>query len=381
VAAHSVMPSPELAGLIGEAGESFLSIDVEAIHAQAHASLCVARNLLLYEEQTGLRHGWLPKIEDFYSRYRARAMTENEANWNWFGRPGTWTEPCAIVDSFLLALELWRVTGNPAYLNDAHRIFYNGLGYGQKPHGGFGCDSLIGAEGDLGGDAGLVISNKVWDVTWCCNMRGACGLAGAAAARTDWRAQDGTLLLAFHSDGSFRAGGWDLAESTGWPLRGDVELRGRRDPTGPPPDLRDVGVFVPLECPRAGVRIILDGREVAGEWKHGLVHVRLPSSPAPASFELKVNMELPLRAEIPHNASTRKDVVALRHGFLILGTPDGQTLPGVRLDDLHPLGDGRYRVASNGTVLAPLCEMPFTASSEAAPWRSQVLFHLNGNAP
>jgi len=381
VAAYRVLPSPELAELIDEAGESFLATDVEALHAQTHASLCAARNLLLHEEQTGMRHRWLPRIEALYRGYRARAMTENEANWNWFGRPATWTEPCAVVDSFLLTLELWRVTGEPAYLGDAHRIFYNGLGYGQKPHGGFGCDSLAGAEGDSSGDGGLGLTNRIWDVTWCCNMRGACGLAGAAGARADWRPQDRALLLPLYSDGAFKAGGWELAETTGWPTRGEVHLRGRRLPDGPPAQLRDVGFFVPAECPRSAVTIRLDGGPVAGEWSNGFVLLRLPSAPALSAFDLAVQMDLPLRAEIPHNTSTRRDVVTLRHGFLLLGTPDGKTLPGVRLGDLEPLGDGRYRVAGNGLLLEPLCEMPFTASTEAAPWRSQVLFRLNGGGP
>ncbi|HXQ81648.1 MAG TPA: hypothetical protein VN775_10065 [Opitutaceae bacterium] len=381
VAAYRVLPSPELAGLIDEAGESFLAADVESLHAQTHASLCAARNLLLYEEQTGMRHGWLPRIEAFYRLYRTRAMTENEANWNWFGRPATWTEPCGVVDSFLLTLELWRVTGEAAYLGDAQRIFYNGLGYGQKPHGGFGCDSLAGAEGDAGGDGGLGITNRIWDVTWCCNMRGACGLAGAAAARADWRARDRALLLPFYSDGAFRAGGWELAESTGWPTRGEVQLRGRRDPAGPAPVLRDVGFFVPAECPRAGVAIRRDGSPVAGKWKDGFVLVRLPEAPSASEFEIEVRMGLPLRAEIPHNASTRKDVVTLRYGFLLLGTPDAKTLPSVRMDDLEALGDGRYRLAGNGLILEPLCEMPFTASTAAAPWRAQVLFRLSDGGP
>jgi len=363
VAAYGVQPSPELAALIDEAGASFLATDVVAVKAQAHASLCAARNLLLYERMTGLRHGWLPRIEAFYQLYRTRAMTENEANWNWFGRP-TWTEPCAIVDSFLLTLELWRTTGRPDYLEDAHRIFYNGLGYGQKPDGGFGCDAF-------NRDGGLALSNRHWDVPWCCNMRGACGLAAAAAARADWREAEGTLLLPFYSDGLLRGGGWELAERTGWPVDAEVELRGRRD-LREGARLRTVAFFVPRECAPSAVHLELDGRPITGAWQDGFLRVAL--DPGAADFALRLRLDLPLRAEPPHNLATRPDAFTVRYGFLVLGTPDGRTLAGLRLQDLQALGGGRFRVGADGMVLAPLCEMPFSAATSAAPWRAQVLF-------
>ena len=363
VTAYHAMPSPELAGLIDEAGDAFLATDVVAVQAQAHASLCAARNLLLYDRLTGLRHGWLPKIEAFYRLYRGRAMTENEANWNWFGRP-SWTEPCAIVDSFLLTLELWRITGRPAYLEDAHRIFYNALGYGQKPGGGFGCDAF-------NRDGGLALSNRHWNVPWCCNMRGACGLAGAAAARAEWRAGEGALFLPFYSNGSIRQAGWELEERTGWPIDETVEILGRRA-AGGQPGLRKIAFFVPAEIPMQGIRVELDGRPVHAELENGFAAVELAGGTE--RFTLRLSLDPPLRTEAPHNQATRPGVVTVRYGFLVLGTPDGQTLQSLRVQDLQPLGAGRFRVGPDGMVLSPLCGMPFSAATEAAPWRTQILF-------
>ena len=40
-----------------------------------------------------------------------------------------WTEPCAIVDSFIVSQELWEFTGEAAYLQDAHHIFYNAIAH------------------------------------------------------------------------------------------------------------------------------------------------------------------------------------------------------------------------------------------------------------
>ncbi len=364
VSAYREEPSPELGALIDEAAEAFLSTDMVAIQAQTHAALCGARNLLLYDRAAGFQHGWLPRLEAFYALYRTRAMTENEANWNWFGRP-SWTEPCAIVDSFLLATELWRTTGHAAYLDDAHRIFYNGLGYGQKTDGGFGSDAFSR-------EGGLALANRHWDIPWCCNMRGACGLAGAAAARGEWRGAEGVLLLPFYSDGAIRAGGYDLTEETGWPLEGTVTIHGGREP-GAPSALRQLNFFIPSACPPSEVRLRLDGRSIPAQVRNGFAAVSLPRG----IRDFTVSLELPLGLQVarPHNPATPADLITVRYGYLLLGTPDGQTLPSLRLADLQPLGAGRFRVGQDGPVLAPLCEMPFSDATREAPWRTQVLFH------
>jgi hypothetical protein len=67
--------------------------------------------------------------------------------------------------------------------------------------------------------------------------------------------------------------------------------------------------------------------------------------------------------------------VTLRYGYLVLGTPDGQTVAGLRVQDLRPLSDGRFELGRGGMVLAPLCGMPFSGATREAPWRAQVLFH------
>jgi len=364
VSSYRERPSPELASLIDEVAEAFLSTDVVAIQAQTHAALCGARNLLLYDKAAGFRHGWLPRLEAFYTLYRTRAMTENEANWNWFGRP-SWTEPCAIVDSFLLAMELWRATAHASYLDDAHRIFYNGLGYGQKTDGGFGSDAFSR-------EGGLAIANRHWDIPWCCNMRGACGLAGAAAAREEWRAGPGVLILPFYSDGAIRAGGYDLSEETDWPLEAVVTIRGRREP-GAPPTLHQLNFFIPSACPPSAVRLQLDDHAIPAEVRNSFAAVSLP--PGVRNFTVRLAMALPVRIERPHNPATRADLVTVRYGYLLLGTPDGQTLSSLRLEDLKPLGAGRFKVDKGGLVLVPLCEMPFSEATPAAPWRTQVLFN------
>ncbi|HEX2951817.1 MAG TPA: hypothetical protein VHV83_19965 [Armatimonadota bacterium] len=171
VDAYATFGGDDLKTLIDEMCTAFATIDLEGTSVQLHATLTAIRQLLHYHDLTG-DPTILALAQHVYDNYRVKAMTENFANYNWYNRP-TWTEPCAIVDSFIVATSLWRKTGDPSYLEDAHAIYFNALGYAQKPHGGFGCDNCVGAEEP-------VLFNKVYDVTWCCNMRGAVGLSHAA---------------------------------------------------------------------------------------------------------------------------------------------------------------------------------------------------------
>ena len=167
VQAYQVTQNENLKPVIEEMIELFLKIDLFEIQAQTHATLTALRALSRYynlSHQASL----VPEIESRYRLYREQGMTENFENYNWFQRP-LWTEPCAIVDSYILAVNLWRYTGKPSYLEDAQLIYYNGIGATQRYNGGFGCNSCSGAGSPL-------LLRKVQEAHWCCTMRGGEGL-------------------------------------------------------------------------------------------------------------------------------------------------------------------------------------------------------------
>ena len=163
--------APALKALIDEAIARFLQVDLVAIKAQTHASLTALRALLRVYAETH-DSALLAAVRDRYHLYRTTAMTEHYANTNWFGRPDSWTEPCAILDSFMVATELWQFTGDPAYLEDAHRIWFNGVGRGLRSNGVLGTDTC-----DYHSDFVLV---RIYDSYFCCTMRGGEGHARAA---------------------------------------------------------------------------------------------------------------------------------------------------------------------------------------------------------
>ena len=213
--AWKIQPGAELKGLVDEMAARFLEADLVAIKVQTHATLTGLRALLRIFEQTGEAR-LLEAAESRYRLYRSVAMTENFANYNWFGRP-EWTEPCAIVDSFIVATQLWRFTGAPAFLEDAHLIWFNALGRGQRSNGGYGCDTCAGFRNPY-------LKIATYEAYWCCTMRGGEG-HGRAIQYSFFTGPD-ELVLPFYNDSqaTLRLGGGELTirQTTSYPYGGSV---------------------------------------------------------------------------------------------------------------------------------------------------------------
>ncbi len=169
VQAYGILKTPELKELSYELANRFLEVDLYAIKAQTHASLTAVRAIIRLYELTGDTR-LLEKAIERFLLYKAKGMTENYENFNWFQRTDTWTEPCAVVDSYLAALSLWQHTGDTQYLSDAQLIWYNGICVGQRANGGFGLSTC------LNGDH-VNLEAFMYEAHWCCTMRGAEGIA------------------------------------------------------------------------------------------------------------------------------------------------------------------------------------------------------------
>ena len=234
VQAATILKRADLNDLADEIVTRFLEVDLAAIKAQTHASLTGIRAVLRWAAFTG-RKDLLGAAEKRFQLYLAEGMSENQANWNWFGRP-THTEPCAVVDSFVIAVQLWQQTGKPEYLEQAHLIYYNALGHGQRANGGFGCDTCLGAET-------ATIRIKILEAWWCCTMRGSEGLS--RAAEYAFMQEPGALILPFFHSGTARmatAGGILQVETkTNYPYEGELRLKVVSAPAG----MVEIRLFVP----------------------------------------------------------------------------------------------------------------------------------------
>lgn len=214
---YALAPSPELKAAIDTMIARYQSLDLVKISAQTHAMLSAATGILRWYE---LHHRPedLAFAERLYQQYRELAMTENYENYNWFNRP-EWTEACAVVDSFILSTNLWRVTGKPDYLEDAHLILFNGFLPGQMRQGGFGTGPCVGA-------TGICQTREHFEAPFCCSMRGGEGLA--RAIQYSYFLDQDTVILGFYSDNTallrFSDGTCKVRETTAYPHVGKVRI-------------------------------------------------------------------------------------------------------------------------------------------------------------
>ena len=219
---------PEVLELLDEMIGTFTAIDFVGAHMQTHATLSATRGILrlaeaLRDVDDAASARYLAAGRSIFDLYLKRGMTENYANFNWFGRPDTWTEPCAVVDSMMVALALFRLTEDQTYLTLANRIWYNALGYAQRPNGGFGTDSCVGPAGDVLRPSGDGIS----EAYWCCTMRGSEGLR-ARAMHSVLKGVDGRggneLWLPFATDVNITSPRLTAVVRSGLPAEGRYKI-------------------------------------------------------------------------------------------------------------------------------------------------------------
>lgn len=165
---YKITRSAKIKTLLDEMVEEFMKIDKREIKAQTHCTLTAARGMVrlfgITKDEKYLEHA--KSIFEIYVNY---GMTYTYENYNWWGRPDTWTEPCAVVDSLMLALELYKITGEKQYRTYAARIFHNGFATIQRCNGGAGTSKIVCETRDI-----LRISG--FEAMQCCTMRLAEGL-------------------------------------------------------------------------------------------------------------------------------------------------------------------------------------------------------------
>ncbi|MBQ6117887.1 MAG: hypothetical protein IJK98_01520 [Clostridia bacterium] len=142
---------------------AFLDADMVARGFQTHTSLTCLRGMLSFYETTR-QEKYLQAVRREFDRYLRYGMTLTYENFNWFGREDTWTEPCAVVDSLLLAVDLYNLTGEKQYRMLARRIWANGLQFCQRDNGGAGTNTCVTEKQPV-----LRISG--YEASQCCTMR------------------------------------------------------------------------------------------------------------------------------------------------------------------------------------------------------------------
>ena len=166
--AYKITRDERIKALLREMAETFMKIDKRAIKAQTHCTLTAARGMVRLYNITA-EDRFLDYAKSIFKIYVDYGMTYTYENYNWWGRPETWTEPCGIIDSLMLACELYKITGNSEYRTLAARIFHNGFATLQRCNGGAGTQKIVCQTRDI-----LRISG--FEAKQCCTMRLAEGL-------------------------------------------------------------------------------------------------------------------------------------------------------------------------------------------------------------
>jgi hypothetical protein len=264
--AYTVYPSQGLKETIVTAIERYQNLDLVAIGAQTHAMLSAATGILRWYEIQH-RSKDLAFAEALYKQYRNLAMTETFENFNWFNRP-EWTESCAVIDSYILTVNLWRSTGNASYLEDAHLIFFNGVLAGQLRNGGFGTSKCVSDQ------TGIYTVKEHAEAPFCCTMRGAEGLA--RGLQYAYFTENKTVTMPFYTanTATLRLGNGtcSISETTEYPYAGKVRFEVLDSRTS---GKNQLNFFIPYWVIPNSFEIKVNGKPVRSQIKNSFAQIEL----------------------------------------------------------------------------------------------------------
>ena len=364
VQAYAIIPSLELKQLIDEMIQRFSQIPLDAINAQTHATLTAVRAIIRYYAITH-NSNLLGVAKNRYKLYKTNAMTANFENFNWFGRP-EWTEPCAIVDSYIAAVQLWQFTGDYQYLEDAHHIYYNALSTTQHENGGFGLSNCT-----IPGQNSLkVIENEAW---WCCTMRGAEGLANAT--RYNYFYNSNTLALPFFnsSEATFDATSqlFKLRQTSYYPFKGEVSIEVLESKRLKP-------LLIKLFSPSwtRNHRITKNGKNVAFKSEGGFISFEIKLVKGDIlllSFDQIYNRNL-----MVNQMYSKPDFYTFNYGPLVLGYEIGSN-PEIsfgKVPELTRKSDSLWLVQGTDIRLSPVYHLMNPQVSKDSNYSKQILFKI-----
>lgn len=163
---YKITKDEALKELLDEMISVYLSIDKVRLCVQTHCTLTAARGMMRMYSVTA-EEKYINGAKEIYDLYvNGGGMTYTYQNLNWWNRPDSWTEPCAVVDSLMLALELYKATNDEAFRKIAARIYHNGFSTLQRDNGGAGTDTLI-----TDGSEWQHLKARSYEAQFCCSMR------------------------------------------------------------------------------------------------------------------------------------------------------------------------------------------------------------------
>jgi uncharacterized protein len=361
-AAYELLQTEALKSLIENMITSFAVLPFEELCVQTHATLSGIRGVLRWYQVTGEAH-YLELAIRTFDLYKTKAWTDHYANYNWFGLP-RWTEPCAIIDSFIVSQELWEITANTGYLKDAHHILYNAIAHAQRANGAFGTDQCVGAkikqrkevsDGTLweSSDQAILFARSLtYEVFWCCNMRGGDGLS-RAALYTYYSEADTIIIPFYHSSDAvlnLESGTVKLQMRSHYPFSGNVSFTVKENNAG----RITMKLFVPAAWTSgADSRVLLNGKALSSCYENNFLII---TGNFHSGDIIELESEMKFYTFDNHECiNNSKDHFSFRHGPMMLGVKTVVESEEAEPEELviqqsaavQPLGDGRYTIGGH----------------------------------
>ncbi len=362
IQAYKYHRTPQLKAVINEMIERFLEIDLIGIRAQTHATLTACRGLIRYAEITG-EDRYVEEAEKRWKLYLSDGMTENFENYNWFDRFDTWSEPCAIVDSYLLAVQLWQHTGKKNYKEIAEYIYYNALSHTQRWNGGFGCDNCPGKM------SGNTLRVHADEAHWCCTMRGGEGLGSAANFACFQRLR--TLLIPFYQTCVFEAnigeGIVSITEESSYPFEGRVSFFFSGNTAG--------NITIKLSAPSWTKKhqLFFNNEFIPCEVNNGFItlsHDFVSGDKVELLFDQTLSFSKGLNKQ-----NTDSSVVRIFYGPLLLGYEGNEEQQLDLNDSVEKLEDGSFQIKGKEIPLSPIYHLMDRKVWSDSGYHKQILFH------
>lgn len=359
--AYKILKNEKLGEVIDILIRRFMEADVVKLKFQTHATLSATRGILRQYENTGTGE-YLEFAKTIFDQYIAYGMTANYANYNWFQRP-EWTEPCAYIDSYIIAMELFRFTRNFSYLEIAQKIYFNAIGFGQRINGGFGIENCCGAN-----ERSLHVKNEgSYEAYWCCTMRGGEGLSKAISYQCMkdgdclWIVQPNDNVIRYETQEGMTV----IRQYTRYPAYGDMLLEILYTTM----NVLKVNIYIPPYVDANTISLLINGTPISKNIILKQNYIELVLDPR-VSKKIELTYAIPLRKE----KTNKNHIQGVRyfHGFSMLGAYN-QDVTDNSLKNPKQVGPLVYE-DENGIVLRPLYDNFRYSKNEFMKNNVQVIF-------
>lgn len=338
---YEVFKTPALKELADEMFERFMKMDLLSLHIQTHATLTGIRSMIRMHELTGQQH-YIENAIRIFGLYKKEAWTDCYGNYNWFGAP-RWTEPCGIIDSFIIATSLWKFTRDPLYLENAHHIFFNAFSHGNRINGSFGSDRCCGA---IETEDNQFLAPINYETYWCCTMRGGEGLS--RAIEYSFFLDGDIVYIPFYHNCTaalrFGDGLIKVEETTDYPYYGNVTFEVCESSAMKAKDLR---FFAPSWSKQGDIEVRFNGKIIATRFEGGFVGI---STALKSGDTIEFDLCLSAKVEETSFKNSIKGFHKYSFGPMLLGWKSNVAINSLEGNKFENYAESKYRSADLKTI-------------------------------